>query len=78
MNLQPAQDILALHAARLQTGTPLPLNECTRPGDAAHGEDAGEGAGREVEGLQQERGVELGGRRRSIHTLIMCRHHAST
>ena len=38
MNLQPAQDILALHAARLQTGTPLPLHECTRPGDAAHGE----------------------------------------
>ena len=40
MNLQPAQDILALHAARLQTGTPLPLHECTRPGDAAHGEQA--------------------------------------
>ena len=40
MNLQPAQDILALHAARLQTGTPLPLHECTRPCDAAHGEQA--------------------------------------
>jgi thiamine-phosphate pyrophosphorylase len=40
MNLELAQDILAQHAARLQTGTPLPLNECTRPGDAAHGEVA--------------------------------------
>jgi len=40
MNLSLAQDILALHAAHLQTGTPLPLGDCTRPGDAAHGEQA--------------------------------------
>ena len=40
MNLLLAQDILASHAARLQTGAPLPLTECTRPGDAAHGDTA--------------------------------------
>ncbi len=40
MNLQLAQDIIERHAARLQTGNPLPLNECTRPGDATHGEVA--------------------------------------
>ena len=38
MNRQLAQDILALHAARLQTGTPLPLTDCTRPKDTAQGE----------------------------------------
>jgi thiamine-phosphate pyrophosphorylase len=40
MKLQLAQDILALHAAQLQTGTPLPLSDCTHPDDAAHGEAA--------------------------------------
>ena len=40
MNLQLAQDILALHAARLQTGSPLPLTECARPEDTAQGEQA--------------------------------------
>lgn len=40
MNLQLAQDILALHAAYLQTGTPLPLSDCTRPDDTAQGEAA--------------------------------------
>ncbi len=40
MNLQLAQDILALHAAHLQTGTPLPLSDCTRPDDTAQGEAA--------------------------------------
>ena len=40
MNLQFAQDILALHAAHLQTGEPLPLADCTRPNDAPLGEEA--------------------------------------
>ena len=40
MNLQLAQEILAQHAAQLQTGTPLPLSDCTRPDDAAQGEAA--------------------------------------
>jgi thiamine-phosphate pyrophosphorylase len=40
MNLELAQDILALHAAQLQTGLPRPLADCTRPEDAAHGEAA--------------------------------------
>lgn len=40
MNLPLAQDILALHAAHLQTGTPLPLADCTRPDDAAQGDEA--------------------------------------
>ena len=40
MKLQLAQDILALHAAHLQTGTPLPLSDCARPADAAQGETA--------------------------------------
>jgi thiamine-phosphate pyrophosphorylase len=40
MNLQLAQEILALHAAHLQTGTPLPLTDCIRPDDAAQGEAA--------------------------------------
>ena len=38
MNFELAQRILAQHAPRLQTGTPLPLNDCTRSGDAAQGE----------------------------------------
>lgn len=38
MNFQFAQDILALHAAHLQTGVPQALAECTRPSDAAQGE----------------------------------------
>lgn len=40
MNLQLAQEILAQHAAQLQTGTPLPLHDCIRPDDAAQGEQA--------------------------------------
>ena len=38
MNFQFAQDILALHAAHLQTGVPQALAECTRPDDAVQGE----------------------------------------
>ena len=38
MNHHLAQDIVARHAAQLQTGTPLPLSECVRPQDAAHAE----------------------------------------
>lgn len=40
MNLQLAQDIVALHAAHLQTGTPPAWAECVRPEDGAHGEQA--------------------------------------
>ena len=40
MNLSLAQDILARHAAHLQTGTPLPLAECAHPGDEARGAQA--------------------------------------
>jgi thiamine-phosphate pyrophosphorylase len=35
MNWSLAQAILDSHAARLQTGSPLPLDTCTRPEDAA-------------------------------------------
>lgn len=34
MNLPLAQDILALHAAQMQTGIPLPLAQCVRPEDS--------------------------------------------
>lgn len=40
MNLQLAQDIVALHAAQLQTGTPPSWNDCVFPADSAHGEQA--------------------------------------
>ncbi len=40
MNLQLAQDIVALHAANLQTGTPPAWADCVRPEDSAHGEQA--------------------------------------
>ena len=40
MNLQLAQDIVALHAAHLQTGTPPAWADCVRPEDGAHGEQA--------------------------------------
>ena len=40
MNLQLAQDIVALHAAHLQTGTPPAWANCVRPEDGAHGEQA--------------------------------------
>ncbi len=40
MNLELAKDILARHAAQLQTGLPRPLADCSHPEDAAHGEAA--------------------------------------
>ena len=40
MNLQLAQDIVALHAAHLQTGTPPAWADCVRPEDGAHREQA--------------------------------------
>lgn len=40
MTLELAQDILALHAAQLQTGMPRPLADCIHPEDAAQGETA--------------------------------------
>ena len=33
MNLELARDILAWHAAHMQTGMPLPLSDCARPED---------------------------------------------
>ncbi len=40
MKLQLAQDIVALHAAHLQTGTPPAWADCVRPEDDVHGEQA--------------------------------------
>lgn len=40
MKLALAQDIVALHAAHLQTGTPPAWADCVRPEDSVHGEQA--------------------------------------